>query len=209
VVFRITTAGTFTVLHIFGKKSPDGASPEAALLDAYGTLYGTTSGGGKYGRGTVFSISTAGNEKVLYSFGTNGGSDGSQPSSALIDVQGTLYGTTVRGGSHGNVGTVFSMALDGTENVIHNFNGSGGNQPVAGLKNIEGVLYGTTSLGGANNLGTVFSMTTSGEEKVLHSFSGGSGVNPVAGLVPVAGTLYGTTYGSVKQHHGNVFSITP
>jgi uncharacterized repeat protein (TIGR03803 family) len=209
VVFRITTGGTFTVLHIFGKRAPDGTSPAAALLDQNGTLYGTTTGGGNYGRGTIFSISTAGTEKVLYSFGTNGGSDGSQPSSALTDVQGTLYGTTVRGGSHGNVGTVFSVTSNGAEKVIHSFNGNGGNQPVAGLKNIDGVLYGTTSMGGANNLGMVFSMTTNGEEKVLHSFSGGSGVNPVAGLVPVAGTLYGTTYGSVKQHHGNVFSITP
>jgi uncharacterized repeat protein (TIGR03803 family) len=209
VVFRITTGGTFTVLHIFGKRSPDGASPAAALLDVEGTLYGTTTSGGNYSRGTVFSVSTAGNEKVLYSFGTNGVRDGGQPSSALTNVKGTLYGTTARGGSHGNVGTVFSITTNGTEKVVHSFNGSGGSQPVAGLKNIDGVLYGTTSMGGANNLGTVFSMTTSGQEKVLHSFSGGSGVNPVAGLVPVAGTLYGTTYGSAKEHHGNVFSLTP
>ena len=156
VVFRVTTGGTFTVLHIFGKRSDDGAFPGAALLDVEGTLYGTTTGGGNYGRGTVFSISTAGKEKVLYSFATNGGSDGREPSSALIDAKGTLYGTTVRGGSHGDSGTVFSVTTDGTEKVVHSFNGSDGRQPVAGLKNVKGVLYGTTSMGGVNNVGTVF-----------------------------------------------------
>ncbi len=210
VVFRITTGGTFTVLHIFGKRYRDGAFPEAALLDVQGTLYGTTAGGGDFDSGTVFSISTSGKERVLYSFGSYGGvQDGIRPSSALIDVQGTLYGTTVRGGSAGGKGTVFSITTDGTENVIHSFNGNNGSQPLADLKNVKGVMYGTTSKGGANGLGTVFSITTSGEEKVLHSFHGGTGVNPTAGLVPVQHSLYGTTYGAVTEHHGNIFSLTP
>ena len=34
----------------------DGANPSAALLKVGGTLYGTTSGGGTYERGTVFAV---------------------------------------------------------------------------------------------------------------------------------------------------------
>ncbi len=206
-VFSITTNGTYKVLHKFGKH--DGAYPEAALLDVDGTLYGTTSQGGKYERGAVFSISTAGEEKTLYSFGASGFFDGTNPLSALIGVNGTLYGTTVQGGAHGQGGAVFSITTDGTENLVYSFDGSHGSQPHAGLIDVKGVLYGTTSVGGVKNVGTVFSTTTSGEEQVLHSFRAGGGENPLAGVIEVGGTLYGTTYGAANNHHGNVFSLTP
>ncbi len=200
-VFSITTDGQFKVLHSFGAFNNDGANPEAALLNVNGTLYGTTLGGGKYGGGTVFSITTAGKYHTLFSFGT-----GECLASALIDVQGTLYGTT-SGCGHG--GSVFSITTGGTLKTIFSFNGSDGSNPVAGLIDVKGVLYGTTAIGGAKNRGTVFSVTTSGEETVLHSFRAGGGVNPRAALLAVGGTLYGTTYGSINETHGNVFSLTP
>ncbi len=207
-VFGITTSGTEKVLYSFGKEVRDGVYPEAALLDVGGTLYGTTSQGGKYGRGTVFIISTTGKERVLYSFGASGYHDGTDPSSALIDAGGTLYGTTEKGGD-GASGTVFSITKFGRENLVYSFNGSDGSQPIAGLIDVKGVLYGTTFMGGVKNVGAVFSVTTSGEEKVLHSFRAGGGKNPYAGLVEADGTLYGTTYGSIYEHHGNVFSLNP
>ena len=43
--------------------------------------------------GTVFSITTDGTEKVLYSF-AGGSRDGSSPVAPLLNVKGTLYGTT-------------------------------------------------------------------------------------------------------------------
>src|ERR1700678_1399885 len=86
-VFSITTGGKFKLLHSFGKDE-DGFFPEAAMLDVDGTLYGTTSLGGQYNRGTVFTISTSGDERILYSFGT-GDVDGTDPFSALINVNGT------------------------------------------------------------------------------------------------------------------------
>ena len=49
VVFKVDTAGTFTVLHSFAN-SPDGANPNAGLvLDAQGNLYGMTTTGGAFG----------------------------------------------------------------------------------------------------------------------------------------------------------------
>jgi uncharacterized repeat protein (TIGR03803 family) len=93
------------VLHNFGRGS-DGSAPAASLLDVRGTLYGTTSGGGTCGHGTIFSISQTGKEKVLHNFGH--GSDGSAPAASLLDVKGTLYGTTTGGGTDGG-GTVFAL----------------------------------------------------------------------------------------------------
>jgi uncharacterized repeat protein (TIGR03803 family) len=56
IVFKIDPAGTETVLHRFS--GMDGATPKAGLLlDAVGSLYGTTQGGGAFGFGTVFKIS--------------------------------------------------------------------------------------------------------------------------------------------------------
>jgi uncharacterized repeat protein (TIGR03803 family) len=203
-VFSITTSGKFKVLHSFGR-GLDGQNPAAALLNVNGTLYGTTYYGGKIDLGTVFGISTTGKYQTVYSFGTNP-NDSSNPTAALIDVQGTLYGTASGGLRNGNI---FSITTDGTEKAIHSFGGSDGSRPLAALIDVKGVLYGTTSMGGAKNRGTVFSVTTSGQETVLHSFRAGGGENPQAGLLEVSGTLYGTTYGALGNNHGNVFSLTP
>ena len=92
-------------LHSFGSGS-DGGHPSASLLNVSGTLYGTTSLGGAYGKGTVFSMTLSGNERVLHSFGY--GADGATPLAGLIDVKGTLYGTTSAGGTYGD-GTVFAL----------------------------------------------------------------------------------------------------
>ncbi|MGA8533827.1 MAG: choice-of-anchor tandem repeat GloVer-containing protein [Candidatus Tumulicola sp.] len=207
-VFSITTSGTERLLYSFGKQTNDGLYPQAALLNVGGTLYGTTTQGGKYKRGTVFMISTAGKEHVLYSFGANA-NDGTLPSCGLIYTKGALYGTTQHGPGPQYAGTVFSITKFGRERSVFNFTGGDGSQPIAGLINFKGVLYGTTVMGGVKNVGVVFSLTTSGEETVLHSFSTGSGIIPYAGLVVADGTLYGTTYGSGYQHHGNVYSLTP
>lgn len=109
-VFEINPAtGAETVLYSF-KGGSDGATPQAGLIDVNGIFYGTTSSGGgsancSAGCGTVFSILPSGKEKVIHAF--SGGSDGADPLAALIDVNGTLYGTTSAGGN--GYGTVFSI----------------------------------------------------------------------------------------------------
>jgi uncharacterized repeat protein (TIGR03803 family) len=218
----------FKVVHSFGGGS-DGATPEAGLIDVGGTLYGTTVDGGPYfctsgeynGCGTVFSVTPRGTEKVLHDFGA--GNDGRSPFAGLVDVGGTLYGTTADGGSAAcyssssvSCGTVFSITPGGTEKVLHSFDLTDGGYPFAGLIDVKGSLYGTTSRGGENYCysitngpcGTVFSVTTGGTEKVLHSFNGRSdGEFPYAGLIDVKGTLYGTTEFGGKHRYGTVSSI--
>lgn len=202
-VFSITPSGAEKVLHTFGG-DPGGAYPYASLIDVNGTLYGTTSGGGTYyGYGTVFSITTGGTQKVVYTFRAPH-QQGSRPRASLIDVSGMLYGTTLEGGAYfgscitrftTGCGTVFSVTPGGKERVLHSFgNGFDGREPYAGLIEVKGTFYGTTRAGGAHGDGTVFSITPSGPEKVLYSFAGGAdGALPSAGLINVAGTLYGTT----------------
>jgi uncharacterized repeat protein (TIGR03803 family) len=150
---------------------------------------------------------------VVYSF--NVAPDGNFPEAGLLDVSGTLYGTTIGGGEF-DVGTIFTIAASGGESVLYSFSDRpDGFEPAAGLIDVSGTLYGITGEGGKYNDGAVFSITTGGSEKVLHSFGGGSadGSFPYAGLIDIKGTLYGVTTdgGSNCQPSGGcgtVFSIT-
>jgi uncharacterized repeat protein (TIGR03803 family) len=83
VVFKVDPQGNYAVLHTF-TDNPDGAVPQAGVIrDAGGNLYGTTSAGGiGLGFGTVFTLDSAGNERVMYSF--TGGSDGGAPEGGVI-----------------------------------------------------------------------------------------------------------------------------
>jgi uncharacterized repeat protein (TIGR03803 family) len=207
-VFAITPSGEETVLHSFGPYNGDGRYPTAALIDMKGKLYGTTTEGGAGGEGSVFAISTAGTETVVYGF--KGPPDGTNPDAPLTAVTGTLlYGTTSSGGVTGR-GTVFAITTSGKETVLHSFGGYGdGDYPgPAGLLNAKGTLYGTTESGGVKGEGTVFLITASGKETVLHSFGYPDGYYPHAGLINVKGTFYGTTESGGGKDDGTVFSIT-
>ena len=204
----------------------DGTNPEAALMNFGGTLYGTTQAGGgvgcyTFGCGTVFAVTTAGAEQVLYSF--QGGTDGKGPIAALTHLNGALYGTTVSGGGSGcynstGCGSIFEVSTSGSERVIYSFQGGAdGQRPYAPLINVNGTLYGTTGYGGTGacdyidekGCGTVFTVSTSGSEHVLYSFKGGKdGIAPSAALIDVKGTLYGTTSGGGANGKGTVFKVT-
>jgi uncharacterized repeat protein (TIGR03803 family) len=76
----------------------------------------------------------------------------------LVDLNGTLYGTTERGGATNN-GVIYAITPTGTETVVHTFKGSDGSHPTSSLIVIGNTLYGTTTKGGDNADGTVFSIT--------------------------------------------------
>ncbi|MDA8115033.1 MAG: hypothetical protein M0Z43_09955 [Acidithiobacillus sp.] len=210
-----------SVRHAFAGTPSDGAAPYAGLvMDASGNFYGTTAHGGAHGQGTVFKITPAGVESVVYSF-SGGTGDGASPYAGLaLDASGNLYGTTIYGGTHDD-GTVFKITPAGVESVVHTFVGGTGDgaYPYAGLLlDASGNLYGTTLSGGdgggASGQGTVFKITPAGVESVLYSFgtNGGDsdGVNPQTGLVrDASGNLYGTTNGGGASNKGTVFKITP
>jgi len=114
VVWKLTPGGggyTESVLYSFGSTngSNDGNYPLGGLILVGKTLYGTTSGGGVTGNGTIFKVSTTGtNYAILHSFDD---SDGKSPEFAAWSVSGkTLYGTTQVGGV-GGTGVVWKFVL--------------------------------------------------------------------------------------------------
>jgi uncharacterized repeat protein (TIGR03803 family) len=154
-------------------------------------------------RNAEHRTATSASYKVLYRFGARPG-DAEGPWAGLLNVNGTLYGTTFLGGDHG-VGTVYSISTTGAEAVLHSFGaGSDGNFPKAGLIEMKGALYGTTYTGGTSDNGTVYSVSTGGTEAPFYNFGGGSdGENPYAGLFDARGSLIGTTFfGGSKCHVG-------
>ena len=215
-LFRLNKDGSgFAILRSFTGTNGDGAYPGPALLLATnGVLYGTTSGGGYSNAGTLFQINQDGSGySVIKSFaGTNG--DGANPAGGLMQASnGALYGSTSSGGSN-NLGTIFSINLDGSGySVLRSFAGrtnDGVNPKASLLEGADGMLYGTTMLGGGHNQGTVFKLNLDGSGyQVLLSFIAANG-EPRAGLAQgTDGLLYGTTYGGATAGQGTVFRLSP
>src|SRR5882672_2376785 len=225
------TAQTFTVLHSFRPTGPytnsDGTAPEAVLVLSGDMLYGTASGGGSTGSGTVFAVNTNGTGfTVLHSFTaldeyTN--IDGSRPNAGVIRSGNTLYGTAYYGGSSGN-GTVFAVNTDGTGFTVlrsftatsnsYPYGNSDGAAPSADLIVTNNILYGTTRFGGASGNGTLFRVNTDGTGFTnLYGFTAtttgtnSDGASPEAGLILSGNTLYGTASGGGRSGNGTVFAI--
>jgi uncharacterized repeat protein (TIGR03803 family) len=224
-VFKITTGGKLTSLYTFcsqgGNQCTDGLFPTAALdQGADGKFYGTTSnGGGGYDddNGTVFNITASGRLTTLYTFCSRGGqycTDGSQPFAGLVqDADGSLYGTTGRGGANENDdGTVFKITNGGKLTTLYSFCASGypctdGIYPSGLILDADGKFYGTTSRAGANRGGTVFSITASGNLATLYSFCAQSGC--ADGYYPEAGLVQGTDGNFYGTTGGTIFKVTP
>src|SRR5581483_11297450 len=108
---------TFTVLHTFTGKL-DGGSPYGGVVrDRQGNVYGTASGGGRYGYGVMFKIDASGTEKVLHSFILNEGA--SPMDNPFLDATGNVYATTNQFGYV--AGTVVELFKSGKLRVLHRF----------------------------------------------------------------------------------------
>lgn len=188
-VFKLTPPATpggswteSTLLSLW-PETPMGFRPQAGVVSAGGSLYGTTYD--PEGCGVVYELSppVAASEAwtgtAIFGFG---GSDGCSPLAPVtVGPGGVFYGTTASGGASTTClfgaslgcGTVFQLTPPATaggawtETVIYSFtalNGDGA-YPVAGVVlGKGGVLYGTTTYGGAATSGSpcIFSGTTPG-----------------------------------------------
>ena len=168
--------------------------------------------------------------QVFTTLVTFNGDNGAQPEDTLVQgADGSLYGTTLSGGSHSCVyyqvcGTVFRVTPSGgLKTVLVN----DGEDPVAGLAlGTDGDYYGTTYFGGENSppcdnngCGTVFKVTSSGTQTPLHNFDSTDGANPSFGLLIQAadGSFYGATEVGgtgtctppLGEGCGTIFKITP
>lgn len=196
-------AVTQSVLHSFAGPSADGSTPNTALIQGTdGNFYGVTNAGGpntcgNTSCGTVFKMTSSGATTILHNFH---GSDGSNPSAALVQgTDGNLYGTTFDGGANGS-GTVFKISTSGTFTSLYSFatvvsyhNIDGANPDSALIQYSDGNFYGTT-LQGAEGGGTIFKITPTGQMDILYKFVYGDGELPAAGVIRgIDGNLYGAT----------------
>ena len=228
-VFKITPAGVETVLHSFGASASDGVEPMESVIQASDdNFYGTTSGGGANNCGlipgetnncgTVFKITPAGLETVLYSFGASP-ADGIAPLGQLIQAtDGNLYGTTPAGGGlpcsdpNSCGGTVFRITLSGVESIVYRFASSPADEGSPSqilFQASDGNFYGTTLDGGPyeNPGGIAYQITPEGVETTLYSFgaSESDGIRPAFLMQARDGNLYGVTdSGGGEQPLGGV-----
>ncbi len=209
VVFELSPSSsgwTESVLHSFADTTSDGGYPTSVVFNSRGTLFGTTTEGGTYGRGTIFRLSrSAGGswkETVLHNFADNN-VDGGHPVSGITIRGNNLFGSTEYGGRYG-LGTIYELTqvknrwrwirLDSFTN-----NGVDGFAP-QGLVTFDkaGNLYSSTYGGGTDGYGTVFELMPSNNEwkqELLHSFDGTSG----------GGYL---TFGVIRDGKGNIYGTT-
>jgi uncharacterized repeat protein (TIGR03803 family) len=156
------------VLHSFCTAGDclDGSFPEGGLaMDAGGNLFGTTTGGGDEGGGTLYRLARrhgGWDETVLHSFCSSDCTDGSSPvAGPLIDADGSLFGTTEEGGA--GAGTVYRLQgkiLTTLYSFCATQNCPDGGVPMAPLITDEaGNLFGATFIRGAHNGGTIFQLS--------------------------------------------------
>lgn len=220
-IYRISPAGTFTVLHSFN--GLDGSCPYGPLIQASnGKLYGAASGGGANQFGTLFTLTLDGTLTLLHTF--NGPpSDGSFPQGGMAQASdGNLYGTTLLGGdcpaaTYGGCGTIFRLTPSGAITTVYNFCLGGdpcadGEGPGDGLVvGSDNNLYGSTGFGGTvSNAGTIFSFALNGTLTTLHSFDNTytDGKYPLTTLLQgTDGKFYGTAEEGGAKGKGTLFSL--
>jgi len=167
-VFELTPEYVETVLYSF-TGGQDGANPIGKLTqDAAGNMYGVTYAGGSTSAayGTVFKITPAGVESVLYNFcQSESCMDGARPlGSVVLDSFGDLYGTTILGGTH-DAGVVFKVTPTGIESVQQDLtiSADGGNGAVLDR---AGDVYVEIYSGGKTGQGSVVKLAKRGDSPV-------------------------------------------
>jgi uncharacterized repeat protein (TIGR03803 family) len=112
-IFKINTAGQFSVLYTFTSAVVTNAAFNTPILDSQGNLYDTQGGN----HGFLFKLDTSGNFTELFVFPTyqQAPEDGLSPSGVAMDTEGDFYGTMQLGGdldcdtSQTGCGTVFKL----------------------------------------------------------------------------------------------------
>ena len=186
----------------------NGVYPEGGLTLNDGFLYGTTGS-------TIFrydlhppTFIQPPRFQTIHTFATP--EIGLYPTSALLTIGQTLYGTLSEGGID-NGGSVFKINTDGTSAAaVHLFNPANEWSPAADLTLSGGTLYGSASYSGTNGLGVFFKIRPDGTGyQVLRTLSNIAGND--SRLVVNGDTIYGIDEGRALtfpfRHYGFIFSM--
>ncbi len=219
-IFKIKPDGTgYTILYDFASYTNGQTHPNGELLYDGVYLYGTSSGGGANGVGTVFKLKTDGTGYTILKSFSVGGGNAYLPYGSLVSDSTYLYGTTTSGGTQA-YGTIFRIKPDGSSySQIYSFTGAtnSGKEPHGSLLYNSGYVYGTTRTGGALNFGTVFKVMTNGTGYTnIINFANNataspttSGSNPKSSLYFDGIYLYGMTQWGGLNSLGTMFKIKP
>jgi uncharacterized repeat protein (TIGR03803 family) len=202
-------------LHLFcspDPNCPDGQYPVSGpILDAAGNLYGSTAGGGAYNGGTIYQITPAGTETVLYSFANE--YESLMSGNLNRDAEGNFYGVTIAESFNTtDGGKVFKVTSTGQETVPYSFcvtppGCTAGDEPEAPVQiDTAGNLYGVVTQGGANGSGGVFEVNASGVETIVYNFP--SGFSSYGVVMDSEGNLYGTSVNGGTYNMGTVYKLT-
>jgi uncharacterized repeat protein (TIGR03803 family) len=163
-LIAITGVSQAQILYSFGATGDDASNPTQAPAQGLdGNFYGTSAGGSitpgcPAGCGAVYRITPAGDETVLYSFGTNPADQASpmcSPGPLTVGSDGNFYGTYCS--------VIFQIKPQGQETVLHTMTAADGQQIANSLLQADdGNFYGVTTTGGENDAGTVFKLVVPG-----------------------------------------------
>jgi uncharacterized repeat protein (TIGR03803 family) len=201
-IFRVDPIHrTVTDLHDFGIPA-EGYFPAYVTLTkaTNGLLYGTTSYGGTYSKGTIFSYNISSNSVTdLYNFANT--ANGHVPKGSLLQASnGLLYGVTVFGACGVCNGDLFSYDINSaTLTSVHQFTSSSEYYNTSAdeyslTQASNGLIYGMANSGGAHGHGAIFSFNPiTNAYNVVYSFTGGNdGSAGYGGLMQASdGLLYG------------------
>jgi uncharacterized repeat protein (TIGR03803 family) len=153
VLYDLTPAGRFNVVHTFlcfGTSCNLGGSPNSVMQDAAGNLFGATGGGGAFGEGTIFEITSNHQYLNLFTFSEF------SPGSLTRANDGNFYGTF--GGING-AGGIFQFTPSGTLTTLYTFTCcAAGSAPSSGLSQApNGNFYGSVQLYNDQWNGAVYS----------------------------------------------------
>ncbi|HWB64467.1 MAG TPA: choice-of-anchor tandem repeat GloVer-containing protein [Chitinophagales bacterium] len=217
VIYVVNSDGNGgTVAYAFN--GVNGANPSGNMVQGQGNiLYGTTTAGGAYNHGVLFSLNTNNSNNsitVLHDFNA---SDGAVPRDLIMSADGKIYGTTQAGGSHTSTtategcGTLYTYDThSNTFTKLIDFNGTvNGENPQGLIQGSNGLIYGMARQGGAQNLGVIYSFNPAGRIfNLLHTFSSADGALPTSCHLTQAGSKwFGMTTWGGNYNMGVIFSL--
>ncbi len=186
VVYELPTSGTYQTLvnfcYIRNGNCPTGTGPTTIVQDAGGNFYGTTSGGGSKGYGTVFKITPENVYSVLQNFTFR---QAYAFEGLTLASDGNLYMTTP--GLLYNAGSILEVTPEGKATQLYAFGncvagsygGPGYDSWSPLFQATNGQLYGSTLYGcapqGEGEYGTIFAVSNN--------------LSPLVETVPVRGIV--------------------
>ncbi len=216
--FKITLSGQEMVLHSFGLTAGDGSSPVVGLIlgSEMAISYGPTPYSTDRITGTLYQISAAGAESVIYPFPLVDGVDDFPMLSGVIQgSNGLLYGADYEVAGPTDRYVIYGITTTGMRALTIDI-GADLSRQTNLVQISDGSLYGTTNGGGTYGMGTVFKAKP--DVGTIYSFGGiaGDALAPGSPMIQGRdGNLYGATAtggspsATCPHGCGTVFRVTP